>query len=407
MEPEYRLDALLSEQWNGSRRAAPGAPSDDELAPLVVAVDRLTALRRANPAPAFARTLETQLRSRADHLRAVAAAGAAGAAGAPAERSPTSQSSTALPPALRRLRPVLAERPIQRVPRAVWPALAAAAVLALVFGTYTAAANAGPDSPLYVVRRVEQGVQLQIAPNDAARVQLHVQAANEALGQLNAAARRHDNGAYSIALGTLREEAAAASHMLTTIPAGADADALATQLSDLQTRMRQDLAADLSFVNWQNRLSTTTALGGLDVAAPHVSAVSVIRTGSDGRGDGTGTGEGSGDSHGSQPRTDQVTVSGSGFRPGAMLMVDGRAAGKVIAITVTPTQIVALVQDENVEHAQYIGVSNPDGTAAQTKNIHVQDRPDDGGNGDDKHPGATPTVTITATPGGHGGDSGG
>jgi len=407
MEPEYRLDALLSERerWNGSRRAASGPASDDELAPLVAAAGRLATLRSANPAPDFARTLETQLRSRADHLRTVAAAGAARAAGASEERSPTSQPSTALPPALRRLRPVLAAHPIQRVPRAVWPALAAVAVLALVFGTYTAAANAGPDSPLYAVRRVEQGVQVQFAPNDATRVQLHLQAADEALDQLNAAARSRDNGSYSTALGTLREEAAAASHTLTTIPAGVNADALAAQLSDLQTRMRQDLATDLSFVNWQNRLSTTAALGGLGVAAPHVSAVSVIRTGSDGRGDGTG------DSHGSQPRTDQVTVSGSSFRPGATLMVDGRAAGKVIAITVTPTQIVALVQDDNVEHAQYIGVSNPDGTAAQTKNIHVQDGQGDGGNGDDKHPGATPTVTKTATPtatpGGHDGGGGG
>ncbi len=412
MEPEYRLDALLSqrEQWNGSRRAASGAPSDDELAPLVAVVDRLSALRSANPAPAFARTLEAQLRSRADSLRAV---GTMGAVRTPAERSPTGQQSTALPPGLRRLRPVLAAHPIQRMPRVVWPALAAAVVLALIVGTYAAAANAEPGSPLYGVKRAEQSVQVQIAPNDATRVQLHLQAADEALSQLNAAARSHDNGAYSTALATLHDEAAAASQTLETVPAGGDHDVLATQVSDLQTRMRQDLAANLSLVNWQNRLSTTTALGGLGVAAPHVSAVSVIRTGGDGHVDGAGGGIGgsTGDGHGSQPRADQVTVSGSGFRPGATLVVDGHAVGKVVAITVTPTQIVALVQDENVEHAHNIGVNNPDGTAAQTANIHVQDTQGDGGSGDDQHPGATPTATKsatptatpTATPGDHGG----
>ncbi len=411
MEPEYRLDALLSqrERWNGSRRAASGGTTDDELAPLVAAADRLAVLRGANPAPAFARTLEAQLRSRADHLRAV------GAVGAAVERPPTGQQSTALPPALRRLRPVLAAHPIQRVPRVVWPALAAAAMLALVVGTYTAAANAGPDSPLYVVKRAEQSVQVQIARNDAARVQLHLQAADEALNQADAAARSHDNGTYGTALATLRYEASAASQTLATVPAGSDYDALAAQVSDLQTRMRQDLAADLSFINWQNRVNTTTALGGLGVAAPHVSAVTIIRAGGDGHGGSTG--DGSGDGHGLQPPADQVTVSGSGFRPGATLVVDGHAAGKVVAITVTPTQIVALVQDENIEHAQHIGVSNPDGTAAETtkNNIHVQDAQGDGGTGDDKHPGATPTATKTATPtatptatsGDHGGGGGG
>jgi hypothetical protein len=184
--------------------------------------------------------------------------------------------------------------------------------------------------------------------------------------------------------------------------------------------MRQELAGDLSSIDWQNRLSTTSALGDLGVAVPRVGAVAVVRQGGNGSGDNGGSDAGgdtekAGGSNGSSGSgsgspVDQVIVSGGGFAPGATLMVDGRAPAKVLAITLTPTRLVALVQDESVEHAHHIGVSNPDGTAAQSAGgPSVQGGQDDGGG--DKHPTATPSHgtptrgTPTQTPdGGHGGD---
>jgi hypothetical protein len=415
MEPEDRLDALLAasaRRWRATADASSDAALPDEaLTPLLAAADRLGDLRHAAPAPDFARTLGEQLRARTEHLRDVQALAAERRAAErlAAERSQQGQRSQGRAPERRDRRmpgalPIAARaarRPTTLIPLPTWAlrtALAAAAVFVLAFGVtvYAAIAQVGPDNPLYVVSRAVQNVQEQVASSQADRTQLSLNHAGEALQQLDAAAQRHDNGGYATALKTLNDELAAANQALASVSAGSDHDALAGQLSDLQAQVRHDLAADLANVNWDNRLSTTNTLGALGVGVPHVTAATVVQQGDEHDGGQPGGQPGSGQ-HG-----DQVTVTGSGFAPGAVLVIDGHAA-RVVTITVGPSQLIAVVADEGAEQAHSIGISNPDGTAAQTTHITVHKPSDGGDNGDGGHPGATPTPSPTGTPGDHGG----
>jgi hypothetical protein len=360
MAPEdrrhVRLDTLLSQGQRERKAGSPRslgsrAPADDELRPLLAVADRLTPLAKTMPQPAFRRDTGAKVISRAKRQRAL------------------------------------------RITLRLAPA-AAAAVLALTLGVYTAAAQVGPDNPLYSVHRTVENVQAQLpGQSQQDRVGLHLQDAYEALSQLDAAARNHDNAAYNTALSSLLSEVSDANKTLSTIPAGSNYDALSAQVSALQARMRQDLAANLRSINWPNRLSTTTALGGLGVAVPQVSAAQIVRLGGAGNG-------GNGGGHGSSPPIEQVTVSGSGlgFEPGEApaLVIDSHIVDRAAKITMTsPTQLTAQLADENIEHAHSIGISYPDGYAAQTMNITTQDGQDNGGDGGGEHPTVTPSTTKT------------
>ena len=82
-----------------------------------------------------------------------------------------------------------------------------------------------------------------------------------------------------------------------------------------------------------------------------------------------------------------VTITGSGFQNGAILLVRQRPAGHVVSVT--STQVVAQLtagEDDSLPHD--IGVGNPDNTAATT--AHVASEHDD----DD-------TPRATGTPGGN------
>lgn len=415
MEPEDRLEALLSarerRRTTSDASLRDGSLRDESLAPLVAAADRLGELRRAEPAPGFARALGDQLLARTEHLRRAGEVQALGAEQR-ADRIGTQTASRHTPGVALRPAPGVVRRPFAPVPlrsRLLRPALAAAAVVALACGvtTYAAEAQVGPDNPLYFVQRQVQSVQVQLAPSQADRARLHLEYANQALSQADSAAQHHDDGGYATSLSTLTGELGAAKQTLSTVPAGSDHDALAAQLAALQSQARHDLAANLAGVNWRNRVNTTTALGALGVTVPRVTSATVVRLGLQGDGQGGNQGDG----HGDAPHGDQVTVTGSGFATGAVLVVDGHAA-QAVTVTVGPQQFVAVVSDASAENAGYIGIANPDGTAAQTSSISVQNAPGNGGNGNggtggdngsDHHPGATPTPVPTATPDhGHG-----
>ncbi len=275
-----------------------------------------------------------------------------------------------------------------RTPPILWPLLAASILLALGAGTFSATAMAGPSSPLYGIHRSVENAQARLASSQAQRAQLHMQYATEALKDLDAAAKTGDQTGYATALATLQSETTAAKQSAAKVAASSDADALATQLNALHTQTWQDLAANLRLLNWNNRIATTLALGGLGARAPHVNAVTITQQAGPAQGNGQ---------HGANS-AEQVIVSGSGFEAGASLVANGQPAGQVSALVVTPSQIVATVSPGAIDSAQSIGVSNPDGTAAQTSAISRQA---DNDNGNTKHQSATPTASPSRSKGGH------
>jgi hypothetical protein len=95
----------------------------------------------------------------------------------------------------------------------------------------------------------------------------------------------------------------------------------------------------------------------------------------------------------------RLVVNGSGFAPGAVIIVDGQSAGTLISGTAT--QLVVEI-DATTFHLPLrdIGVSNPDGTAAMSPKIEI-DNVSDHSTGPPSHP--TPIAHPTPTTnGGHG-----
>lgn len=394
MDPETQLDALLS-QRNARRDARQTPPTaaqqpDDEVRELLAVADRLAQLRVTMPSVGFTRALESRLLAHADEVKA--------RMGAPDELTQAD-----LPRAPRPIRPAAsphstaasadptgqtrARRSSAGVSYARWGAIAAAVLLALGVGTYAAAATADASSPFYGVQGWQHGVQVVFASGQD-RARLHIQYANDALDQLNAAARNGNDGAYTNALNRLNDEEQAAQSSLKTVSDDGERNTLTAQLNDLHGRMRHDLAAALPQIGWPNRVATTTALANLGVSGPRVTSITISRP----RGSGSGS---SADEH-----AWQVVVNGSGFASGAALYLDGQATGKVTSVT--SSRLVAIVQsDDLAKHARAVGVGNPNGAAAQTKNIIRQD--DSSGTGSEESHGdktPTPAATTTATPDG-------
>ncbi|HEU5440789.1 MAG TPA: hypothetical protein VFU88_16000 [Ktedonobacterales bacterium] len=423
MDHEDRLDALLSARRAAAVRNGAWMPVEDaELALLLTADDRLAFLREATPAADFADALEQRLLARSGALavqHAVASGDAPTIAGSDYPTLPNGHTNGAFiaydgdaaPTRPDLTQPVAGEWPVpstrtspaRRAARVLrfpsggtWMRSLAAAVVLLVLGAsvLSAAADAAPGSFLFGLRRAEQWFSVQVASDPAAKVRLHLQYAEQALGALDTAvAHQAGDPAYAAALATLRTEAAAASDGLQTLAPGATRDDLAAQLETFQRHARGDLRAALPGLSWPDRVITTTALGELgDDSVPRISTVTV-------RPDPSSDDHG-GDSHGGNPSDNgaaaihryRVEVSGSGFAAGAMLMVNGKVAGSVLSVS--PSQLVAEVTlDPAALHNMSIGIQNPDSTAATSSITHGA-------------PVVAPTAAATATPDDHGGHSG-
>jgi hypothetical protein len=91
----------------------------------------------------------------------------------------------------------------------------------------------------------------------------------------------------------------------------------------------------------------------------------------------------------------QVTVSGTDFQQGAVLLMNGRPAGTVFSVT--PTTLVAqLSGDDSAPLPSSIGIANPDNTAALTSNVSSHEQEN-----------VTPSPQQTPSGDDHGGDRGG
>jgi hypothetical protein len=99
----------------------------------------------------------------------------------------------------------------------------------------------------------------------------------------------------------------------------------------------------------------------------------------------------------------RLVASGCGFAPGAIITVDGQSVGT--PILATATQLVVEI-DATTFHLPLrdIGVSNPDGTAAVSLTVEI-DNESDHSSSPPSHP--TPVAHPTPTTnGGHGNGSG-
>ncbi len=407
MQPEERLDALLSlHGTNGHLQpSANGRDEHDGLQPLLDAANRLAELAGTEPSADFAdrlearvfaqaALLEAQQRSESEHAGGTMATFPATAPTLPDYQLPpqlgdeaptipgiawgaTDDDATEADVAPPRPPAAMALRGQARWRRLLAPALAATLLLALGTATFTAVAAAGPGTPLYSLHRWEQGVQASIAGSAADRTRLHLTYARDALAALDAAVVRHETGAtYDDALATFSDEMRAAATNLDSVPAGGDHVTLSAQLDQLRARGRGDLHAALPGLPWPERVTTTSALAQLGDDVLRVNQVEMVYFG-----------------HGQHLW--QITVTGSGFQQGAILLVNGQSAGTVTSVTAT-TLVAQLPSDDSAPLPGSVGVANPDNTAAVTSSISSHEQENEG----------TPTPSSDDH-GGHGGDDGG
>jgi hypothetical protein len=358
MHPEERLDALLALGYGNWQRDADELPASgrnghESLQPLLDAANRVAQLRWVEPGSDFTALLERQFLVRVEEAqqRESAALPAVGWSA-----TPPGATDAAL---FRLWREHVSFGRMSRMARLLWSAAAAVLLLALGATFFIAAAAAAPGTPLYGVHRFEQGVQVSLAGSDADRTRLHLDYAQQALSALDATTLGHQSGAsYDDALATFADEMRAAATTLDGVGAGADRDALSSQLDQLRAQGRADLRYALALLSWPDRVATTSVLADIGDNVLHVSRVIMVYSDD-------------------EQHLWRITVSGSGFAPGAVLLVNGRPAGRIISGT--PTTLVAqMTGNDSGPLPGAIGVANPDDTAAEASSINSDEQENHG-----------------------------
>ncbi len=402
MLPEDRLDALLSTRVEARQQRTEqpldtGVDEHDSLQPLLDVADLVAELANEEPTQAFVAHLEGLFLARAAYLRQRdqgATPLADDLAPLPLSGMPplgnddptlpgiewsAASNDATLPDGRSMPRPFATHR-TTAWRRLLWPALAATLLLAIGMTTFTAAALAGPGSPLYGLHKWEQNLQANLTGSAADRAQLHISNAQDALFALHSAVANHQTGTtYDDALATFRDEIRAAASSLESVPVGGERVTLSAQLDQLHAKGIVDLHTALPVLSWPQRIDTTGVLAEIGDQALTVTQADMVYSG-----------------HGQHLWT--ITITGSGFQSGAVLLVNGRPAGTVLSVT--PTKLVAQMPgDDSAPRPGSIGVGNPDDTAAVTTSITSHEA------NDDATPGAQQTPTGDDHHGG-GGNSG-
>jgi hypothetical protein len=379
MEPEARLDALLSQRQNKSEGADASdailqeAPEEAHDRALVDEREQLDSLLRAadqfavwdGPAPSssFADQLEARLLA-----RFAASSDVATPEEIPTIVPPATNDAHASALTEPELAPRDTPQPLPwrsgkgRPPVAAllrWQT--AAALLLAVIGVATVLATAAGFGPLGGAPK-QTPVSTLTASELEARVRLHLRNANDALTTFNTdVAQRAGDQAYQGALTRFSTEVAAASSELATAINDPAYQTLTAQLNALRDRGRHDLRAALPSLTWALRETVTVTLGVLGDAVPKIGQTAIVGT----------TGK---DSY-----VWTLTVHGSGFAPGAVLLIDGQPTGTTLSVSATT--FVAQVSNAQVRAgAHRIGVGNPDGTAVNGDTVAFS-QPDDHGGG--------------------------
>lgn len=406
MEPEERLNHLLSQRGevSANHASAPGerfpmeseqsnAGGSDELDSLLHVADRFAVWGTAEPSSAFAQQLEAKLITRFATPSSDAVPNALIAVPPREDAQHTGPPREAVGPASAPAAAGTRRRQGKGHFRGIhigslrWQAVAAVLLIGIVASALAAAiAGARPGQPFYAVVRFGQGVRTDLASRPEERARLHLTYAQDALAAFDAAiSQQSGDQAYRDTLTALVDEERAAGGEISHLPAGATRDELSTQLETMLQSGRRDLHAALLALNWPMRVEVTGALGQLGDLVPTSASSSVA-------------GVTVGDAY-----VWILTVHGSGFQRGAILLVDAKPMGMVTSDSAT-TLVAQIGAAELNPGAHQIGVGNPDGTAVLVGTVTIV-VPDDHG-----HHGGSGSPTPQGTPGSddhHGGSSSG
>ncbi len=249
-------------------------------------------------------------------------------------------------------------------------ALSLCLLLLLILGTgvlVAAAQVTNPDNPLYVVKHWEQQVQVSLANSPENQAQLELQFARDRLNTLLNLTDAAHAQAYREALAELDQQLNAASRAINALPAGADHNRVGSQLATLQADVRHTLQGLLPQLALPERLLTTGELGRLGYTIPHLVSAEIVLP-----------------AHPNGQAT--VSIAGDDIQPGAQLLVDNRLADAHGSLQ--NGLYVFVANWVGNQHPQSIGILNPDGTAAQTTTITLNNSDDHGnGNGNNNHDG--------------------
>jgi hypothetical protein len=364
MQPEERLDALLSRRLSEAMEdntAEELASGTGELIPLLDAAEPLMIRDRAEPSSTFADQLEAALLSR---FAASSDKGAAntyahnGAEAATAEKEPlTAYASPSIQSEQSDVRQSgNRRRLIPRPASAPWRAVAALLLLGIgIIGGLATTARSG------LLLNWSGHVTNATQTPDSVGTQL--QQAQSALTLFNqSVSQRLGDQAYQSALARFAEAEAKVGADLAGLPANATRTALAAQLTALRERGRHDLRAALPVLSWSVRALVTSVLDQLGDTVPKIGQTTLVGAAG----------------HDNYVWT--ITIQGSGFAPGAILLVDNQPAG--MTVSVSATILVAQVSSAATKDGTYhVSVGNPDGTVAGGGVITLTKPDDHGGRG--------------------------
>jgi hypothetical protein len=370
-----RLDALLTARQAG--RPAGALATRGDLAPLLAAAEMLAPMADAHPSAEFADRLETRLMARVE------------------AREPT-HAMTAYPPA-RHERSERQERHTRRAPprrrfiQITWAAVAACLMLGMAVGALTASAH--PGAPFYSLRKIVEGLN----GDQAATARDNLQRARAALAAFNAAASQGNDAGALTALDQLTQADRQAADAIAQVSDSNQQAALQSQLDSLRAEETAGLRAGLANLDWPTRIAVTSALRGLHETALTVTAARIKGATQGDSGDGSKRAPPSG--------SVTVTVSGGGFIPGAILLLDGRPAG--VVDSVTPQTVTAHLPAAALNaDVKSIGVGEPDGSAASTTHIESDEHNSDATGTPEPGDHSTPGANTTPGDGSHDGGDG-
>lgn len=233
--------------------------------------------------------------------------------------------------------------------------LLGAGVLAL------AARTTNPASPLYTIKQWGQEARATPAASPVDQPALDLQLARERLRDLAALANPAYTNQYIQALSRFDEQLTTATNSISALPASAEKTRLTGQLASLRDDARKELQGWLPALASAASLATTAELGHLGGQIPHLSGATIVLP--------------------AHPKgTATIRLAGNGIQSGARLLVDGKLVQATS--TLQQGQIVFVLTWNSEKHPHSLGILNPDGTAAQTSNVTVQNASKNGnGNG--------------------------
>jgi hypothetical protein len=322
MNPEEYLDRLIERRKRGKAQLP---VTDDEVAASLAAVEVLTQLKEIDVPPEFASRLELSMRARARGL---------------------ARQNGAIAPLARPRTPASSQRfPRRRVWIAELGIVGIAAVLVLVYlGMLTAYTHSLPGDALYGLKQAEQQVARTFAGDPQYRASVQIDQLRNSLVDLSTVVNdgRGDD-AIKLALHVVAAETSDSQKAVAVLPAGTGREAAQRDLAGALAKEKGTLRHLLDHVDWPMRLAFTQQLGVLGDPVPTVMHV-VVRL----QGNGTLL----------------ITLTGTNFALHAGLIIDGRPGGVVSQIT--PQQLVAFISRSALSPGSHtLGVSNPDGTAAE------------------------------------------